>query len=246
MIATCSIYKSLTTPRFVSIVYQTWITPVKNTSPQLYNTRTGLGGFSDRIGAIAYALTPLTIALSTRENMLTLLTGIPYQHFMFLHVWTGRIIYIQGMLHTVAWTLVEGKFYQPQPSVWNTFIKEDYIIWGVVAMVLLSLLFFGSFKAVIRLFGHEIFRKTHYIFAAVYMGACWKHWDKLACWMYPGIALLLIDRVLRLFRSGLMHIGYLKDGSKLFYNLFFAKQVLTQNSIWICSCFRYSTLLRWP
>jgi len=49
------------------------------------NTRTGLGGWSDRIGALAYALTPFTILLSNRESVLSLLTGIPYQHFNFLH-----------------------------------------------------------------------------------------------------------------------------------------------------------------
>lgn len=108
----------------MGIVYKTWITPVKNTS--LFNIRTGLGGFSDRVGALAYALTPLTVLLSSRESLLTLMTGISYQHFTFLHRWCGRIIFIQAAVHTIAWTLVEGKLYQPQPTLYREFIKEEY------------------------------------------------------------------------------------------------------------------------
>jgi hypothetical protein len=61
----------------VGIVYRTWITPIED-YPHLHNTRTGLGGFSDRVGALAYVLTPFTILLSNRESCLSLLTGIPY------------------------------------------------------------------------------------------------------------------------------------------------------------------------
>jgi hypothetical protein len=107
----------------VGVVYKTWITPIKNTT--LHNTRVGLGPWGDRIGALAYALTPFTVALSTRESILSLITGVPYQHFNFLHRWTGRIIYIQSILHTLAWTVVEGRLYQPQPKVYRNFIKEQ-------------------------------------------------------------------------------------------------------------------------
>lgn len=77
----------LTLHSLVGIVYKTWITPIEDYSG-LHNTRTGLGGFSDRVGALAYALTPFSILLSNRESCLSLLTGIPYQHFNFLHRWS--------------------------------------------------------------------------------------------------------------------------------------------------------------
>lgn len=70
----------LLTNSLIGITYKTWITPVKK-SPGVYNTRTGLGGFGDRVGALAYALTPLTVLFSTRESLLSLITAIPYQHF---------------------------------------------------------------------------------------------------------------------------------------------------------------------
>jgi predicted ferric reductase len=179
----------------------------------MYNTRTGLGGFADRVGALAYALTPLTVALATRESILSLATGIPYQSFNFLHRWLGRIIFIQSFLHTLSWTLIEGHFYLPQPTTFQDFIKEPYIIWGCVAMMLITFLYIFSLTSIIKLTGYEFFKKTHYIVAIVYIGACWGHWSKLACWMIAALGVWGIDRAVRLIRVALIHFGYL-DGSK--------------------------------
>lgn len=150
--------------RLAGIVYKTWFTPVKG-HPSLHNTRTGLGGFADRVGALAYALTPLTVALSSRESILSLATGIVPCQFNFLHRWLGKIMLVQSILHTFGWTLIEGRFYQPQPRTWTDFVKQPYIIWGWVALGLFILLFILSLQRVIRLTGHEFFRKAHYILA---------------------------------------------------------------------------------
>ncbi|EHK96143.1 putative Ferric/cupric reductase transmembrane component 1 [Glarea lozoyensis 74030] len=162
------------------------------------------------VGVLAYALTPLTVALSTRESILTLITGIPYQSLNFLHRWTGRIIYIQAVLHTFGWTLIEGLYYQPQPKVYRDFIKQKYMVWGCIAMGLLSLLFFLSFQRVIKITGHEFFRKSHYILAMLYIGACWGHWAQLACWMIASLGIWGLDRGVRFLRTLLIHVGYVK------------------------------------
>ncbi|KAL7624863.1 hypothetical protein AAE478_004077 [Parahypoxylon ruwenzoriense] len=197
---------------FVGITYQTWITPVKN-KPGVYNTRTSLGPWSDRVGVFAYALTPLSILLSSRESILSLLTGLPYQSFNFLHRWLGYIIVIQGSLHTIGWSIIEVRLYQPQPQVANDWIIQLYIIWGVVAQILLLLLFALSTPWGIRLTGYEFFRKAHYVLAMVYIGACYGHWHDLNCFLIPGLAIWGLDRGIRLFRSALIHYRYLPDGS---------------------------------
>jgi len=119
-------------------------------------------------------------------------------------------------LSQLIWAVIEGRLYQPQPTVGADFIKQEYMIWGCVAMILLTFLFVGSFKTVINWTGHEFFRKTHYIIAAIYLGACWAHWSALACWMIASLAIFFIDRILRLARSGLIHVGYLKEGGRRF------------------------------
>ncbi len=183
---------------------------MKNTNK--FNTRTGLGGFSDRIGALAYALTPLSVFLSQRESILSLLTGIPTQSFNFLHRWLGHIIFAQSIFHTIGWTIIEGKLYQPQPKVYNNFIKQTYMVWGIVAMGLLSFIWVFSFPAMIRKTGYEFFRKSHAIVALVYIGACWGHWSKLACWMIASLAIVFLDFGIRYIRTFLIHMGYTKSG----------------------------------
>ncbi|XMA18665.1 hypothetical protein WAI453_011456 [Rhynchosporium graminicola] len=201
----------LTIFSFVGIVYKTWITPVK-ALPGKFNTRTGMGGFSDRVGAFAYALTPLSVFLSQRESILSLVTGMPTQSFNFIHRWLGHIIMAQSMIHTIIWTIVEAKLYQPQPKVYNEFIKQTYMIWGIVAMALLSFIWVFSFPRMIRLTGYEFFRKSHALIAVIYFGACWGHWSKLACWMIAALAIVFMDFGIRYLRTLLIHVGYLKSG----------------------------------
>lgn len=191
---------------FVGISYRHWITPVTG-HPGLHNTRSSLGGWSDRIGALAYALTPFAILLCMRESVLSLCTGIPYQHFNFLHRWLGRVIFAQSLLHTIGWTIIEAKLYQPQPAVYKEFISSQYIIFGCVAMAFLSFLFVFSLKPVIRWTGYEFFKITHWIIAVLYLGACWGHWDKLWCWMVPSLALIVIDQSIRALRTLYIHMG---------------------------------------
>ncbi|PKY01041.1 hypothetical protein P168DRAFT_334994 [Aspergillus campestris IBT 28561] len=203
LLAILIIYLTIFT--FVGIVYQTWISPTGPNQPD--TIRVGFGPWADRIGVLAYALTPLSVLLCTRESILSLLTGIPYHHFNFLHRWLGWIIYIQSVLHTLGWTLVEGELYQPQPTTWDEFVRQRYIIWGIVAMIFLSFIVFGSLQCVIRRTGYEFFRKSHYVLAMLYVGACWGHWEKLACWMIASLAVWGTDRGLRLLRTLVLHLS---------------------------------------
>ncbi|KAE8854132.1 hypothetical protein HRS9122_01124 [Pyrenophora teres f. teres] len=194
---------------FAGITYKTWITPIEGT--KLHNTRSGIGGFSDRVGAFAFALTPLTIALCSRDSILSMLTGIPYQSFNFLHRWTGRIILVQSFVHAIIWTIVEGKLYQPQPTTYNKWISQKYMIWGCIAQAFITFLFVFSLRPVIRWTGYEFFRKSHLIVAGLYLGACWGHWEKLSCWMIASLAIMGFDLVARTVRTCLIHIGYKND-----------------------------------
>jgi predicted ferric reductase len=196
---------------FVGIVYKKWVTPVK-AMPGVYNTRTSLGPWVDRIGILAYALTPLSVMLSSRESILSLVTGLPYQSFNFIHRWLGYIIFAQSTLHTIGWCVVEMRLYQPQPTVAIEWIKQLYMIWGVVAMFVLLLLVVLSTPWGIRLTGYEFFRKAHYILAMLYIGACWGHWAQLSPFLLTSLIVWFMDRGVRLVRTALLHYNYLPTG----------------------------------
>lgn len=200
----------LTVFSFAGITYKTWVTPIKDSN--LHNTRTGMGGFADRIGAFAFALTPLTIALCSRDSILSMVTGIPYQSFNFLHRWTGRIILVQSFVHAIIWTIIEAKLYQPQPTVYTKFINQKYMVWGCIAQALITFLFVFSLRPVIRWTGYEFFRKSHLIVSILYIGACWGHWEKLSCWMIASFAIMGFDLVARSVRTILIHTGHKQRG----------------------------------
>ncbi|KLU88241.1 ferric reductase [Magnaporthiopsis poae ATCC 64411] len=202
----------LTVFSFVGMEYRIWITPVKSV-PGLTQTRSTLGPWSDRIGVLAYALTPLSVLLASRESLLSVLTGVPYQSFVFLHRWLGYVIFAQSVLHTIGWCIIEIRLYQPQPDVGAAWIVQTYMIWGLVAMALLLVLFLLSTKWAIRAFGYEFFRKAHYVLAMVYIGACFAHWQALQCFLVPALVIWFVDRAARLVRTALLHYNYLPDGS---------------------------------
>ncbi|KAK3985662.1 putative ferric reductase transmembrane component [Cladorrhinum sp. PSN332] len=206
----------LTIWSFVGMAYKKWITPVKN-QPGTYNTRTSLGPWADRVGVLAYALTPLSVLFASRESLLSMITGVPYTSFMFLHRWTGYIILMQSLLHTLGWVLIEAWLYKPQPDVWNNYAAQTYAIWGFVALGLLVLLWICSFNWVIKnVTGYEFFRKAHYVLAMVYIGALIGHWQQLQCFLVPGIVLWVMDRLARLVRMGMLHYGYNLTGDGKF------------------------------
>lgn len=175
---------------FAGLTYRGWTVAVPG-MPGLYTIRTTLGPWSNRIGVPAYALTLFSVMMASREAMLSVLTGIPYQSFNFLHRWLRYIILAQALLHTVGWIVIETKLYAPQPAAAMQLVTETYMIWGIVATLLILALFILSLPIVIRRTGYEFFRKAHYILAMIYIGAYYAHWDKLS---YP---LLLASYLVR-------------------------------------------------
>ncbi|KXJ86001.1 ferric reductase like transmembrane component-domain-containing protein [Microdochium bolleyi] len=198
---------------FAGMWYRQWITPAKNGQPGVFTTRTTLGPWSNRVGVLAYALTPFSVMLSSRESLLSLLTGLPYQSFNFLHRWLGYIIVAQGVLHTVGWLIIELYLYQPQPYVPQQLFKEVYMWWGCIATFLLLVLFALATPWGIRTTGYEFFRKAHYVLAMVYIGAIYGHWDKLSCFLIPALLLWGIDRFIRLVRSALLHYRFVSPSA---------------------------------
>ncbi|KAK2039926.1 ferric reductase like transmembrane component [Colletotrichum somersetense] len=138
---------------FVGIVYNTWITPVKN-MPGVYNTR--------------------------------------------------------SVMHTIGWLVIEVRLYQPQPKVAVEWITQLYMIWGCIALLFIMALYVLSLPPVIRLTGYEFFRKSHYILAMLYVGACIGHWKSLECFMIPALIIWFLDRAARAVRTALIHHNFIE------------------------------------
>ena len=63
-------------------------------------------------------------------------------------------------------TLIEGRFYQPQPPTFKNFNKETCLVWGCIAMLSITFWYIFSSREVIKSTGYEFFKKSHYVVAS--------------------------------------------------------------------------------
>jgi predicted ferric reductase len=87
------------------------------------------------------------------------------------------------------------------------------VIWGVVAQIFVIFIFIFSLSPIIKLTGYQLFRKTQYVVAVLFIGVFWGHWSNLACFMIASLFIWFVDRGIRLVLSALLHYNYLQEGS---------------------------------
>ncbi|EEY21463.1 conserved hypothetical protein [Verticillium alfalfae VaMs.102] len=135
----------LTIFSFVGMTYALWISPVKD-HPGVYKEQNTAGIWSNRIGILAYAITPFSVLLASRESILSILTGVPYQAFNFLHRWVGYIILLQSVLHAIVWCVICIGLYGPQPEYAVNWVTKEYMVLGfmIVRMTLLHHQYVGG------------------------------------------------------------------------------------------------------
>ncbi|KAF2000908.1 ferric reductase transmembrane component 4 [Amniculicola lignicola CBS 123094] len=160
-----------------------------------------MGYLSARTGVLAFALAPLVILLSGRNNVLLWLTNWSHSTYMLLHRWVARLFAIQVILHSIT----EFELYRRMGEV-AVAQKEHYWIWGIVAtlatciMIVVSTLFF-------RRLSYEIFLIVHVVMAVFVLAGSWYHVEILftrkwgyEVWIYAACAVWFFDRLIRVGR----------------------------------------------
>ncbi|KAI1453015.1 ferric reductase like transmembrane component-domain-containing protein [Annulohypoxylon moriforme] len=154
-----------------------------------------------RTGHIAFALLPLTVLFSSRNNFLLWLTDWPYSTFLVLHRWVARICALQAVAHSI--TLLCA--YIPS-GVYYTDVHKPYWIWGIVATLCLVILLFQSMLW-FRSKSYEIFLVLHILLSVFTIAGCWYHvmyWKGFTgiyeYWIYAVSAVWFFDRLMRVLR----------------------------------------------
>lgn len=160
-----------------------------------------MGYVSARTGVLAFALAPLVILLSGRNNVLLWLTNWSHSTYMLLHRWVARIFALQVILHSIT----ELHLYKAMGDL-ATEQVAPYWIWGIVAtlavviMVVLSTLYF-------RRLSYEIFLIVHIVLAIFVIVGSWYHVELLFTrkwgyqyWIYAACAVWFFDRLVRVLR----------------------------------------------
>ena len=153
-----------------------------------------------RTGHISYALLPLLILFSSRNNFLLWITNWSYSTYILLHRWVARIFATQAIIHSIT-LLLTYKGYGSYP----TDSTQPYWRWGILATVLTCAMLIFSHLYFRRL-AYETFLILHILLAVFVLVGCWYHvilnfghnfYDN---WLYAACAVWFFDRLLRVLR----------------------------------------------
>ncbi|KAF5606701.1 ferric reductase Fre2p [Fusarium subglutinans] len=154
-----------------------------------------------RTGHISFALLPLTVLFSSRNNILLWITDWPFSTFLVLHRWVARLCALHAVVHSI--TLLAAYV---SLGTYYTDVHKPYWIWGIVGTLCLVLLLAQSVLW-FRRASYEVFLILHIFLAAFVIIGCWYHvylWKPFSgvyeLWIYMVCAVWFFDRLFRVLR----------------------------------------------
>ncbi|KAH7199003.1 ferric reductase like transmembrane component-domain-containing protein [Fusarium flagelliforme] len=154
-----------------------------------------------RTGHISFALLPLTVLFSSRNNIFLWITNWHFSTFLVLHRWVARLCAIHAIIHSItllAAYVSLGTYYID--------VHKPYWIWGIVGTLCLLLLLLQSLLW-FRRASYEVFLILHILLTLFVMVGCWYHiyyWKPYSgiyeLWIYMVCAVWFFDRLFRAFR----------------------------------------------
>lgn len=153
-----------------------------------------------RTGHVGYALLPLVILFSGRNNFLLWITNWSYSTYLLLHRWIARVFALHCIVHSITLLLC----YQGTGS-YSVQSKMPYWLWGIVATVLVCAMLVLSHLYFRRL-SYEFFLILHIILAVFVIVGCWYHvilkWGNnfYDDWLFAACAVWFFDRLVRVLR----------------------------------------------
>ena len=168
-----------------------------------------MGYLTNRTGVLAFALAPLVILFSGRNNMLLWLTNWSHSTYMLLHRWVSRIFALQVIIHSLA----EVALYMDKGE-YETELKLEYWIWGAVATVATCIMLVAS-HLYVRQWSYEVFLIVHILLAVFVLAGSWYHVELLftrkwgyELWLYAACAIWFFDRLVRVLRISKVGFRY--------------------------------------
>lgn len=182
------------TYRFVPLKDQT---KFKTKSLQL------LIGMGNRIGHLSLANLALLILFAGRNNFLLWITKWSRNTFLLFHHWLGYIVILEASIHALIYLYVyaSGKGYES----YSIESKEDFWIWGTVAVSSFSLIY-PLASLPVRQKAYELFLASHRLLSLLAMTGAFLHTYLVNAnkgyhnWVIAAFAALAFDYLLRIIR----------------------------------------------
>ncbi|KAI8934731.1 hypothetical protein NX059_008421 [Plenodomus lindquistii] len=156
-----------------------------------------------RSGMMAVALLPWIVALATKANLISMVTGISHERLNVLHRWAAYICLILSILHTVPFYVTPIWEKGARESFEDLFKQKGFYVYGsgIAALVPLCFLCVHSI-APLRHRMYELFVALHVPVAIVFLGMMFWHCNNyLTSWHYllSTLAIWLLSYFMRLF-----------------------------------------------
>ncbi|KAF2130938.1 hypothetical protein P153DRAFT_365562 [Dothidotthia symphoricarpi CBS 119687] len=156
-----------------------------------------------RAGMMAVALIPWVVALATKANLITMITGISHERLNVLHRWAAYICLVLSIIHTVPFYIT---------PIWENGARQSFQAFfqlpgfypygtGIAALVPLVFLCVHSL-APLRHWMYELFVTLHVPAAIIFIGMLFWHCNNyLTSWHYlfSTVAIWVLSYFVRIF-----------------------------------------------
>ncbi|KAG2346403.1 hypothetical protein BDR05DRAFT_988089 [Suillus weaverae] len=155
----------------------------------------------NRSGMLAASQFPLITALGTKNNIVSLITGISCDKLNYVHRMMCRVVFILLWVHAGS-DVVRNAPFQP-------YFAEQWLIWGLVSMVAFTILCIVSLRP-IRAQAYELFFYVHFATALIFLIGAYFHTQNFEStfWIYPCFLIWGLDRFIRFLRLVVFNHSY--------------------------------------
>ncbi|KIK79791.1 hypothetical protein PAXRUDRAFT_121749, partial [Paxillus rubicundulus Ve08.2h10] len=167
--------------------------------------------WSNRAGMLAASQFPLVTALGTKNNIVSLITGITYEKLNYVHRVTARSCFGLLFIHAGSEIYNYDNF--------QSALQEAWLRLGVTALVALGILCVVSLR-VIRTEAYELFFYTHFLAVLIFLSCAYFHTKAIhgSVWIWPSFVVWALDRCIRLVRlvvSNHLYFGFTRRSGSL-------------------------------
>ncbi|KAK0559514.1 ferric-chelate reductase Frp1 [Tilletia horrida] len=155
-------------------------------------------GFSNRAAICAVSLLPFVTALAGRNNIVSALTGVPYERLQTLHRWSARLLLVLILIHAGAKMGSMG-------SAHEIFSRAQFR-YGFAAFLLGTLILVCSHRLAMRI-AYDLFAFSHTVLVLVFMIMGALHSVEHRAYFYVTFGLWAWDRIARLLKTGRLRLA---------------------------------------
>ena len=126
-----------------------------------------------RTGHLSVVNTVFLFLFAGRNNPLIMILGVPFDTFNLFHRWIGRIVVLEAIVHTIAWSINE-RGASGTAGVNHALQTVPFLQYGLAGTIAMSLILIQA-PSVVRHAAYETFLHLHQVLAAVALVSIYFH-----------------------------------------------------------------------